>query len=203
VKFKRPDAIQEMMGKAVRSLPDATAAFVELVAADQDDRPALLDQLHAIETKADERYVKLLRKVTSTFVTPFDREDLYSMIETLDDVIDELDHAGSLIVGFGLGELPEPFRRNAEHLAAMGDRCAEAPALIKKPAKLESLLFEINTIENQLDAGYRQLLIETIVPGADPIHAIRIKTLSDSVELASRGMEEFIHALGITAIKET
>jgi len=203
MKLKRPDAIAEMMTKAVKYLPQATAAYLELVQADRDTRPLLLDKLHKIEEASDEQYVGLLRKVTSTFVTPYDREDLFAMIETLDDVIDELDHNGSLVVGFKIDKLPTELVANAKRIVQMSELCADAPALIKKPKKLESLLFDINKIENKIDKGYQKLLIEALVPGSDPIVAIQIKALADSLEEATARMEWFIHALGITAIKET
>lgn len=176
---------------------------MELVSASPEARGPLLERLHQIEAEADQEYVDLLRKVTSTFVTPFDREDLYEMIETVDDVIDVLDHTGSLIVGIGLGELPAQLVENARGLVTMSQVCARAPRLIKKPKKLEAVLFEVNAIENALDAGYRSVLIEALSVGSDPLEAMRIKTVADSVELASARMEQFIHALGVTAIKET
>lgn len=199
----RPDAIQKMIGDAVSHLPDAATAFYTLVTAKPAARPALLEELHRLEAEADERYVKLLRKVAKTFITPYDREDILRMIETLDDTIDTLDHAGFLVVGFKMGKLPDEFVKNAKELVFMCEQARDAVGLIKKPEKLEAVLFAVNRSENKLDDGYRKLLTDTLVDGADPIHAIRIKTLVDVVERASSSIEEFTHSLGVAAIKET
>lgn len=203
MKFKRPDAISELMTKAVKHLPTAVAAFRDLAVADPSDRPKLLEALRDKEQEADDHYVRLLRKVTTTFVTPYDREDLYLMIETLDDVVDELYHTGSLIVGFEMAELPGPIRANAERLIELSQLCARAPDLIKKQKKLEALLFEFSEVENKLDRGYEKALITTLKAGSDPLHAARVKALADSMEVAATRMEAFIRALAITAIKET
>ena len=91
MKFRRPDAIQKMMSEAASHLPDATMAFYSLVTANPEARPALAKK-RRYWVEADERQVGLMRKVATTFITPYDREDIYGMFETLDDIVDSLDH---------------------------------------------------------------------------------------------------------------
>ena len=203
VKLKRPDAIQKMMSEAASHLPDATMAFYSLVTAKPEARSGLADKLATIEDEADERQVKLLRKVSSTFITPYDREDIYRMFETLDDVVDSLDHAGKLIVCFDMQALPDEFTTSAKELVKMSEQARDATEFIKKPNKMEKALFAVNAHENRLDTAYRKMLCDTLVPGADPIHAMRLKILADSVEQAATRIEGFTRALMITAIKET
>ena len=202
-KLKRPDAIQKMMTEASSHLPDATTAFYTLVSANPSARPALAEKLAAIEQEADERQVKLLRKVATTFITPYDREDIFDMFECLDDTIDSLDHAGKLVVDFELQALPPEVVANAKELVGMSELARDAVEYIKKPNKLEKALFAVNEHENNIDAHYRKLLCDSMAEGADPIHALRLKTLADSVESAATQIERFTRALAITAIKET
>ena len=64
-------------------------------------------------------------------------------------------------------------------------------------------LFAINAHENNLDSAYRALLRKALMPGSDPIEAIKVKILADSIEHAATRIESFARALSIAAIKET
>lgn len=203
VKLKKPNAITGMLGDAVARLPEAAEAFYAIVSSAPQERPALVKDLARIEAECDESYLTLFRKVAETFITPYDREDIYSMIETLDDVIDTLDNAGRLIIDFEFQEIPEELIRNAKELVVMAELARDATDLIKKPKKMEKILLAINEHENLMDAGYRGTLRTTLTPGADPVTAIKIKILADAVEEVATLIESFVRNLSITAIKET
>jgi len=199
----RPDAIMQMIGEAVAHLPNATVAFYTLVAANPEARPALAEKLHQVEASSDESYLILMRKVVKTFITPYDREDIYSMIESLDDVIDLLDHTGYLIVDLEMGKLPDELVNNAKVLSEMAELARESVGLIKKSGKLEKLLFAMSDLEGTLDVGHRQILVGALRDGADPIEAQRTILIADLLEEAATGLERFIRTLSVAAVKET
>lgn len=204
VKFKtKPDAIASMMEESVSHLPDATMAFFTLVSSNPAGRAKQLEKLSKYETDADERYIRLIRKVTDTFITPFDREDIYQMLETLDDVFDNLEHVATLVVEFELEELPQDLVNNAKLLVGMSEQVNEMLAYIKRPKKLEKALFAINEYENQLDVGHRKIICGALTPGSDPIVALKLKILTDGVEHIATRIEKFTRMLSVTAIKET
>ncbi len=198
----RPDAIIKMMGEAADHLPQAAVSFYTVASAKPTARPALVKALSKIEQEADSRHLKLVRKVASTFVTPYERDDLYQMLEKLDDTIDALEHAGKLIVEFEMKALPDQYVKNAQELVGMSEAARDAVNLIKKPNKMERALFRINEHENALDEGYRKVLTDALTTGSDPIEAIKLKTLADSVEDAASLIEDFVRTLSITALKE-
>ena len=204
LKFKtKPDAIQKMLGDFVVNLPEAAEAFHALVSATPDGRAKLAEGIHSLEKEADVRYVKLVRKVAGTFITPYDREDLYEMIEAIDDVIDCLDHAAYLVVDFDMGKFPEEFLASTTELVGMSEQARDAVQYIKKQGKLEKALFAINEHENALDTNYRALLVKTLAPGADVIDVIKIKILADIVEQVATTLDNFTRTIAVAAIKET
>lgn len=202
---KKPKArktIQLLLQDAVSDLPLATAAFLKLVTAARDDRPSLAEGLHTVETTADSHYLELVHTVGSAFITPYDREDLYAMVEALDDVIDMLDHAGGLLARFDLDDLPPEVVDNARALHEMALVSQHTVDLIKKPAKLEQALVECNALENAMDSRYRDLLVR-ILEHEDARYAIKVKILADSMEEAANRLDRFGRAVGLIAIKET
>ncbi len=62
--------------------------------------------MHTAEHAADECTHDVIRKVNSTFVTPFDREDIYALANGLDDVMDLLDQAVDQISVYEVKRLP-------------------------------------------------------------------------------------------------
>lgn len=202
----RQDVIIKIMGEAVAHLPDATIAFYTITSAKPDARPALSHGLGKIEQEADTRFRKLIRKVAATFITPHDRDNLYRMLEALDGVIDSLDHAGQLIVDFEMTALPPEFVANAKELVGMSEVARDGVDLIKKPNrtnKMEKTLYEISRHNNSLGLGYRKVLADALKPGSDPIEAVKLKTLADSVEHVASLIDAFTRTLAVVAIKET
>ena len=61
----------------------------------------------------------IMRKVNSTFITPFDREDIYRLASNLDDVMDLMEAAVDLIVLYRIGELPAGITAQVEVLGRM------------------------------------------------------------------------------------
>lgn len=97
----RRDAISTMLSDLVVLLPGASRAFCDVVEADPESRRAALGR--PAGDRARRR--PALREVADedegdTFITPFDREDLYRLLDTVDDVIDGLANTAALVVAF-------------------------------------------------------------------------------------------------------
>lgn len=199
----KPDPITTMIGDLVSMLPKATGAFQDLVSSEPQDRVKILEDLHGIEVQSDELYLNLLRKVVDTFITPYDREDIYRMVENLDDVIDEIEHTSILIVELGLHKLPTAIVQSADELHTMSESVKSATKHIKKPKKMEKHLFAVNDSENQLDILYRETVINALADDADPLQATRLTVIARSIELIASYLDNFTRALAVTAIKET
>ena len=203
LKFKtKPDAVHRMLSEYVVSLPDTAQAFHTLVSSKPEGRPKLAEKIHEMGKTADEQYVKLIRRVAGTLIAPYDREDLYGMVEAIDDVIDSLDHAAYLVVGFKMGKFPEEFLASAVELVGMSEQARDSVQYIKKQGKLEKALQAINEHEKALDDNYRSLLINSMAPGVSGTDAMKLKVLADIIEQVSTQLDRFTRAVAVAAIKE-
>src|SRR4029450_4141898 len=70
------------------------------------DVQSVSDRLTDVEHDSDQITHELYNKINSTFITPFDRSDIYSLGSGLDDVMDHLEAAGNLVYLYGLTTLP-------------------------------------------------------------------------------------------------
>ena len=78
----------------------------------------LQQQLRDIEHRSDEITHAVMRQLNSTFVTPFDRQDIYALASRIDDVMDHMEAAADLVVLYELDGLPEELPAVAMALAA-------------------------------------------------------------------------------------
>lgn len=198
----KPDAIDFLLAKLAEQLPAAAELFNEAVSAGKKKRPEKLEALHAIELKADEHHLKFLDKVGDSFITPFDREDLFAMAEACDDFIDTLDHALDLIVRFDIGSMPKSFEEGAYDLVLMAEKSVTAVELIKKPKKLRATWLEISDLENAMDVRYNETIAKLYSGEYEVFEALRLKNVADAMEKAADTLDVFARSLARTAIKE-
>jgi hypothetical protein len=94
-----------MFAVAAANIVDA-AEVLERIVTSGADRKALNARRRDIEHANDENTHEVMRRLNSTFVTPFDREDIPNLASRLDDVVDVLEAAADLIVLYELDEVP-------------------------------------------------------------------------------------------------
>ena len=83
------------------------AEVLNQVFAEGADRQSLAEQMREEEHLADEATHDIIRRVNKTFVTPFDREDIYALASALDDVMDFMEEAVDLVVLYEIDRLPD------------------------------------------------------------------------------------------------
>lgn len=201
--MKRPDAIAKLMTGLVAGLPESTALFVEALESSSKKRPGVLERLHKAETDADARNTVFLTKVEDSFITPFDREDLFSMAEWLEDVIDTLDHGVDLLIRTELDELPKAFLQGAHDLNEMANLSTEAVELIKKPKKFRTVWDSINDLENRMDERHNEVLADLYSGKYEVFEALKMKLIQDTIEDSANNLDRFVRTLARTAIKES
>jgi uncharacterized protein Yka (UPF0111/DUF47 family) len=79
--------------------------MVELFS-DYTDVVAKVAEIRRIERIGDEMTHAVLTKLNSTFITPFDREDIHALTSSLDDVLDFLNAAGARIIMYRITNPP-------------------------------------------------------------------------------------------------
>ena len=83
------------------------AGLLAEMISDDADREDVAKQMREAEHICDENTHAIVRRVNSSFVTPFDREDIYALAGGLDDVMDYMEEAVDLVLLYEVEELPE------------------------------------------------------------------------------------------------
>src|SRR6266702_5275434 len=116
----------DFFSRAAANLVRGTALLSELVLPDADVE-SVSERLVEVEHDSDAITHELYQKINSSFITPFDREDIYRLGSGLDDVMDHLEAVGSFVYLYGLTNLPT-LPREIHEMVNVLDRQARVTA---------------------------------------------------------------------------
>jgi uncharacterized protein len=166
-------------------------------------RADIAARMKEAEHAADETTHAIVRRVNSTFVTPFDREDIYRLASSLDDVMDEMEEAVDSVHLFRIDRLPQGVAVQIEVLQRAADLTAQAMPRLRTMKDLTEYWIEINRLENTADQTYRQIIAELFDGSYDALTVLKLKTVVDSLEAAVDAFEHVANTVEQIAVKES
>jgi len=199
----RDDRFYDMFAKAAGNLIVGAKLLGELIEAAPDDRPDIAARMRDAEHAADDATHEILRTVNSTFVTPFDRSDIYELASRLDDVMDHMDAAADLVVLYRPAEIPAEVKAQVDVLERAAYLTAEAMQQLRAPQNLTEYWIEINRLENEADRVYRRLLATLFSGMYDPIELLKLKDVVEELEAAADAFEHVAHTVETIAVKDS
>jgi predicted phosphate transport protein (TIGR00153 family) len=167
------------------------------------DREDVARRMREAEHVCDENTHAIVRKVNSSFVTPFDREDIYSLAGALDDVMDDLDEVVDLILLYEVKALPTEFLTLVEVIQRCAEITAEALPSLRTMTGLDEYWIEINRLENAGDKTYRKILARLFSGKFEALEVLKLKDVVDSLEAAIDAFERVANIIEQIALKES
>jgi predicted phosphate transport protein (TIGR00153 family) len=200
----RSDGFYRLFSHSADNLTSGAALLGKLLHAAPEERRDLADQLKKAEEEGDEATHRILNALNTSFITPFDREDIYRLASSLDDVMDAMEEVGAMVTMYQVDEFPDGVFEQARLLSAAAALTADAMPGLSGLGNLAPYWIEINRLENVADQVYRGLLTELFTaPVADPISVFKLKEIIDQLELAADAFEEVAHTVESIAVKES
>ena len=167
------------------------------------DKKAIAEQMREAEHQADETTHRIVQRVNSTFITPFDREDIYRLASSLDDVMDFMEETVDLLGLYEVGAMPSQFAPQVEVLQRATQLTAEAMPGLRTMKNLEEYWIEINRLENQGDRSYRRILANLFSGNYKSLEVLKLKDVVDSLEHAIDALESVANTVEQIAVKES
>ncbi|HUN87701.1 MAG TPA: DUF47 family protein [Terriglobales bacterium] len=158
-------------------------------------------KLKDIEHHGDDMMHSLLTKLNSTFITPFDREDIHRLASAIDDVLDLLNAAGDRMIVYKIATVPPDTAKLARIILAQTLELERAVAGLEKQQHVLEHCVEINRLENEADDITRNAVGHLFEVEKDPIHLIKIKELFEVLELATDKAEDAANVLEAVVLK--
>jgi predicted phosphate transport protein (TIGR00153 family) len=175
----------------------------DLLGADPAERKVIAGKMRACEHAGDEATHAIMRELNETFVTPFDREDIYRLASSLDDVMDFMEAAVDLVVLYNIGDLPAEIADQVDVLERAAELTAEAMPRLRSMKDLSDYWIELNRLENQADQVYRRLLAKLFNGEFDALTVLKLKEVVDQLEAAADAFEHVANTVETIAVKES
>ncbi len=198
----RDDRFFPMFVEAAQNLVAATGLLGEFLHV-TSNREKLAVQLREHEHAGDAVTHRVIHELNSTFVTPFDREDIYELITKLDDVMDSIEAAADFAVLSELETLPAEMSRQVDLLQRAARCTAEAMGRLATMNDLASFWIEVNRLENEADQVYRKLLSRLFSGSYEALTVLKLKQVADDLEDAADAFEHVANVVETIAVKES
>ena len=201
--FKPVDNVfYELLATSATHLVNGARILAELLD-DTADRKDIAARMQDAEHECDETTHEIAKRVNSTFVTPFDREDIYALASGLDDVMDYMEEAVDLSMLYEVDSLPTEIADQVDVLQRCAELTAEAMPRLKAMKGLEEFWIEINRLENAGDKSYRRILANLFSGQYEALDVLKLKDIVDSLEHAVDAFEKVANIIEQIHAKES
>ena len=195
-------AFYELFTISAQHLVNGAGLLAEMISEDAD-REAVAKRMREAEHECDENTHAIVRRVNSSFVTPFDREDIYALAGGLDDVMDDMDEVVDLILLYEVTSFPSEVLKAVEIIQRCAEITAEAMPKLRSLTDLDEYWIEINRLENSGDKSYRRTLAKLFSGDFKAIEVLKLKDIVTSLEGAIDAFEKVANIVEQIAVKES
>ncbi len=161
------------------------------------------DEIKEVEHKCDFLTHEIIQRLNKTFVTPIDREDIHSLARTLDDVMDAIDNAASLIPLYKIDSIRPGARELAKVISLSTDEVRRAVEALEKRSGVLERTVEINRLENQADRIHQRAVGQLFDEVRDPVIILKWKEILDLLEDATDRCEDVANLLENVVVKHS
>src|SRR3954454_536511 len=144
----------------------------------------------ACERRGDELTAAILQRLNTTFVTPFDREDIHALAEELDDVVDDMWAVADLLNVMHLDHALPELKEQADVLVQMADATVSLMSKLERMNGVRDDLDTIDRLESEGDAIYRRALAHLFSGEFRALEVLKWKDIIEAMEAALNTVED-------------
>jgi len=202
----KEERFHALFAKDSANLLRACRLFEEFVQTeDLEVRRVKMAALKDSEHEGDGLTRQVFEALNSTFITPFDREDIREIATDLDDVLDSVEGAAQHVILFELGGSPEGLRQFADILVQMAEECEKITHLIwnlVNEKEINERIVRVSDLENRADLLYNTLIADLFKGnGRDPLEILKWKEVYEGLEMACDQFKDYTHVIGNLLVK--
>ncbi len=148
-------------------------------------------ELKSVEHSGDQIVHTIYEKVTGTFVTPIDQDDITKLASLYDDVLDLIDAVANKIVLYEVKESTQPMRQLADLVRRSVEEIHAAFSSMKREDRkeIEKRCIEVDTLENEADVILNDS-VALLFKSADAIAIMKLKEIYEDLEMATDKCED-------------
>ena len=182
---------------------DASSALVEMLGDKKGDYSEYVKRIKEIEHECDDLTHTISTRLNKSFITPFDREDIYLLSGALDDIVDLIDDAARTMVMYNVHESTAHAAHFADVIQRMAVELHEVVKTLERPNGITPRLVELHRLENEGDETYHKAVAELFHGATDPLTVLKWKDIYEKLEAAVDRCENVANIIESVIIKHT
>lgn len=197
----REDEYFQLFEQMAGKIKEASGILIEMLEGGEKDFAVFQSRIKGVEHACDVLMHQITTKLNKSFITPFDREDIYTLSVALDDICDYIDAGARTIVMYGIREFNDHLRRLAGIIGQLADEIVGAMTILHKPVGISAHFVEIHRLENEADEVYFRAIGELFKNTNDAIAIIKWKELYEILEYATDRCESVANIIESIVLK--
>ncbi|MDA0986175.1 MAG: DUF47 family protein [Bacteroidetes bacterium] len=200
----KEDHFYKLFEEASITLVKGAGLLRKLPSASINERQAIAQQISDCEHECDLISHKIFSELDRTFLTPFDREDVYKLTSSVDEIMDYMDGAARRFTYYKLEVCPPEMVKLIEILATSVEevhRGIQSVRNLNDRELMQRAIKKINTYENEADFIYEHAIADLFETEKDAIKLIKLKEIYYGLETASDKCEDTANVLESILIK--
>jgi predicted phosphate transport protein (TIGR00153 family) len=191
----------ELFSRASSNAVDIGRLLVQLLDRFPTEGAELIGQIKEHEHTGDDLTTEVVALLNRTFVTPFDRDDIFRLASAIDDVCDYVDETADNLGSYGISEVPRHAREQADVILRATIQLDEAIQLLQGFRDSSMQLTALRALEDEGDRLLRDGVGELFRSGADALTVIRWKDIHEGLEEAVDACENAADVLEAILVK--
>jgi len=191
----------DLYNQAAANNVEIARLLVRLLDGFPNDRDTLARDIKEAEHEGDRLTREVVDLLNRTFVTPFDRDDMYNLAGALDDICDHVDEAAGNILGYGVVEIRPTAQQQATVIERAATKLQEAVGKLEGFKDSSRELIELRDLEDEGDRLNRESIAALFASGDDAIAIIRWKDIHEQLEEAVDACENAADVLEAILVK--
>jgi len=155
-------------------------------------------EIKDIEHKGDKMQHEILKQLNKSFITPFDREDIYAIAKGLDDIIDHIEYTASRFIMLNIDKPTEEARELGDLIA---QSCVEVKNVMeemksmKSSKELAAKIIEVNRLEEVGDKLSRKAIKDLFRSDKPVLEIIKWREIYEALENTMDACEDVANAV--------
>jgi len=159
------------------------------------------EEIKEVEHECDTLTHQIIQRLHRTFVTPLDREDIYALAKSLDDVMDAIDATAALVRLYQIDQVRPDVRVLTRIIVDSVEQMTSALRALEKKIGVREPTVEINRLENEADRAHQAAVRRLFEEERDPIAVMKWKEILDFLEDATDRCEDVANVLEGVVVK--
>jgi predicted phosphate transport protein (TIGR00153 family) len=190
-----------LFSELAANLDAAAQLLVRFMNEDGSGRSSVAAAILEHEHVGDKIVHDIVRRLNKSFITPIDREDIYDLVATADEVLDSIEEAAGLVIIYRIDEITTYARRQAEVIAKATPILRECMDNLEKPKGLDERIIAVNSLENDGDRIEREAIASLFEGDTMCTDIIKWKDIYETLEGAIDDCEHVANVIESIVLK--